>query len=85
MRLFEMVFGLTAVGKGALLLLNPNGFIRLGRQFTSLFPPTAKKTLDHEVDRVLDYARQAPGGLNTLGWVVLGGGLLVLTKALREK
>ena len=85
MRLLEIVFGLTAVGKGALLLLDPNALIRFGRQFTSLFSPTAKKTLDHEVDRVLDYARQGPGGLNTLGWVVLGGGLLVLGRALRAK
>ncbi len=85
MRLLEIVFGLTAVGKGLLLLMDPDGFIRLGRQFTSLFPSPAKKAVDREVDRVLECAREGPGGLNTLGWVVLGAGLLVLGKALRAR
>jgi hypothetical protein len=85
MRILQIVFGLTAVGKGVLLLLDPDGFIRLGRQFTSLFPSPAKQVVDREVDRVLDYARQRPGGLDTLGWVALGSGLLVLGKALKSR
>jgi hypothetical protein len=85
MRVLQIVFGLTAIGKGVLLLLDPEGLIRLSRQFTSLFPSPATKMLDHAVDRVLDYARQIPGGLNTLGWGVLGSGLLVLGKALKSR
>jgi len=85
MRVLLIVLGLAAVGKGVLLLLDPEGFIRLGPRLTSLFPAPAKKGVDRQVDRVLEYARRKPGGLNTLGWVVLGSGLLVLGKAFKPR
>jgi hypothetical protein len=85
MRALQIVIGLIAVGKGVYLLLDPDGFIRLARQFTGLFPAPARKVVDLGADRVLDRARQTPGGLNTLGWVVLGSGLLVVGKALAAR
>ena len=78
MRAIQLVLGVVAVAKGILLLVDPDRLIHFGREFRRLFPAGTQEVLDRETDRVLDYARGKPGGLNALGFLVLLGGLLLV-------
>ena len=85
MKALGIVIGLAAFAKGVLLLLDPGRFIRLGRQFTGLFPAPTRDVLDRGADKAFEYGRHAPGGLKTAGLLLSGSGLLVLVLALRAR
>ena len=78
MRSIRTVLGLVAVVKGVFLVVDPDRLILFGRQFRALFPLEVQRVLDRETDRVLDYARGKPGGLNTLGLLTVVSGFLLL-------
>ncbi len=83
MKVLGILIAVGTVAKGLLLALDPERFARLARGFMSLFPAPARDAGDRTVSMVLECGERAPGGPRTVGWLIAGSGLLVLTRMLR--